>query len=730
MLLPGTQMHIVTFLFVSIEIVIFFYLIVYRLARPDDKTAYLNVILISLLIAYNLTGGLLPDKNLPGSYFFQMSIAYATGFITPCFFPYYVYKAFGLEKMKFHAYKGVFLFLVLPYLIFVALFAISGNLEIAKNLLVLPVLYAVWVIFSLTKSIKYKYKNSFKSRESKEEIAVLFLSLTPWVGLPVIDFFNMGQAIEASITNVGFLLLMALQVKRNIQELRTQQEQLKESGQRLLDWNANLKTEVEKRTKELERINEQKTNTFVNLAHETKTPLTLINNYLDEYIANHEESKELNIVKKGLNKLSADIVNFFDLEKFDKGFAVYNHELVSDVSEILNDCILLFKPYAGKRNIEIVPDIGKELLVKADPLAINRVITNLLENAVKFSNEGGKIEIILTKQENLILLTIKDYGSGIPTEQQKKVFEPYYQITSQKKSTQGMGLGLPIVKKVIDDLEGEIKIFSNPKKEAGTKIVLGFKTHDLKETEIVTPDSTKNYIAVNSENNLLKESEYNANKQTILIVEDNITMLNYLQSKLTEKYNVYAGVNGNDALKKLKSLTVIPDLIISDVMMDKLDGFSFAKILSNEAEYNFIPFIFLTAKASYNDKQQGLKLGAIDYIQKPFSISELQNKIEAILLTASKQKKAVLSRAFNALNSKETLPVKNSGDAFEKNCQLNHLTAREKEIAKLICQGFKYKDIGETLFIAERTVTKHAQNIFEKAGVSSKVELMNKLEFS
>ena len=368
--------------------------------------------------------------------------------------------------------------------------------------------------------------------------------------------------------------------------------------------------------------------------------------------------------------------------------------------------------------------------MKADPLAINRVITNLLENAVKFSNEGGKIEIILTKQENLILLTIKDYGSGIPTEQQKKVFEPYYQITSQKKSTQGMGLGLPIVKKVIDDLEGEIKIFSNPKKEAGTKIVLGFKTHDLKETEIVTPDSTKNYIAVNSENNLLKESEYNANKQTILIVEDNITMLNYLQSKLTEKYNVYAGVNGNDALKKLKSLTVIPDLIISDVMMDKLDGFSFAKILSNEAEYNFIPFIFLTAKASYNDKQQGLKLGAIDYIQKPFSISELQNKIEAILLTASKQKKAVLSRAFNALNSKETLPVKNSGDAFEKNCQLNHLTAREKEIAKLICQGFKYKDIGETLFIAERTVTKHAQNIFEKAGVSSKVELMNKLEFS
>ena len=296
MLLPGTQMHIVTFLFVSIEIVIFFYLAINRLARPDDKTSYLNFILVSLLIAYNITGGLLPDKNLPGSYFFQISIAYGTGFITPCYFPYYVFKAFGLEKMKFHAYSGVLIFLVLPYIIFVIVFALSGNLETTKNLLALPVLYAIWVIFSLIKAVKYKYKNSFKSSESKEEIAVLFISITPWVGLPIIDYFNLGQALEASITNIGFLLLMALQVKRHILGVRAEHQQLIDSEKRLLNWNTNLKTEVEKRTKELEKINEQKTNTFVNLAHETKTPLTLINNYLDEYIAKHEESDRKSVV--------------------------------------------------------------------------------------------------------------------------------------------------------------------------------------------------------------------------------------------------------------------------------------------------------------------------------------------------------------------------------------------------------------------------------------------------
>src|SRR4030095_5594024 len=130
MLIPGTQMHIVTFIFVCIEMVIFFYLLIYRVARPDDRTAFLNIILIFLLIVYNVTGGLLPDPNLPGSYFIQEAIAYGTGFIVPCYFPYYVYKAFHLQKMKFHAYRGVFLFLMFPYFLFVLFFGITNNLDV------------------------------------------------------------------------------------------------------------------------------------------------------------------------------------------------------------------------------------------------------------------------------------------------------------------------------------------------------------------------------------------------------------------------------------------------------------------------------------------------------------------------------------------------------------------------------------------------------------------------
>lgn len=254
MLVPGTQMHFVTFGFICIELVILFYLLIYRLARPDDNRTYLNIILIILLILYNLTGGLLPDTNLPGSYFIQNAIAYGTGFITPCYFPYYVHKAFGLEKMYFHAYRGVYIFLVIPYLLFITVFALSEDLQTAKDIFVLPVLYALWVIYSIIKSIKIKYSNDFSSHESKVEIVVLFLSITPWIGLPFIDYFRLNQWIEATITNGGFLLLLALHLNRTITQIRIEHERLIESEERLMTWNEQLQQEVEKRTLELERI--------------------------------------------------------------------------------------------------------------------------------------------------------------------------------------------------------------------------------------------------------------------------------------------------------------------------------------------------------------------------------------------------------------------------------------------------------------------------------------------
>jgi hypothetical protein len=130
MLVFNTQMHIITFLFAIVETTMLFFYLVYYIARPNEKKSLLNICLLFLLVGYNITGGLYPDLNMPGSYNVQMIIAYFTGFITPSYFPYYVYKTFNLEKMKFHSFKGVAFFLILPYIIFSSIFIYSGDLTI------------------------------------------------------------------------------------------------------------------------------------------------------------------------------------------------------------------------------------------------------------------------------------------------------------------------------------------------------------------------------------------------------------------------------------------------------------------------------------------------------------------------------------------------------------------------------------------------------------------------
>lgn len=732
MLVFGSEMHIVTFIFVCIETVILFYLVIYRFARPDDKTIFLNIVLIFLLIIYNITGGLLPDPNMPGSYFLQTVIAYGTGFITPSYFPFYVYKAFGLEKMRFHAYKGVYLFLILPYLIFVIVFAKYGSLETAQQVLILPLLYAIWLYYSLVKSVQFKYENDFSYKGSKTELTILLLGISPWMGVPIVDYFNLGQALEASITNLGFLLLFAFQVYRQIIQIREEHQRLIESELRLLNYNTKLQEEVDKRTQKLKQINEQKTNNFINLVHETKTPLTIINNYLEEYVNKYGSVEELDIIKGGIDKLTKDVNSLFDFERFTKGFNVYNHSQISNFSEILRNSFQLFEYYCQKQSIACIQSIEDNVYIKADPNAIHRIINNLLENAIKFSDPDGKIEMSLKTIGEKIHFIVKDTGIGIPLKHQKKIFEPYYQINHKKTGLQGMGLGLPIVKQVTESLNGEIHLESNPIEAPGTKICIIFDKYSLKERDVpLTHTTERASINYNVENFNISDSPYDPKKQSILLIEDNIAMLNFLSKKLKSRYNIYCTKNGIEALKKLDELIIIPDLILSDIMMDKMDGFDFAKAISEQDAYNHIPVIFLTAKSAPSDKIKGLRLGAIDFIQKPFSFEELNQKVETVLGNIEKQKKAILNSSISnlkAVKNFETESAKNDNSTrIEQKFKLYQLTNREIEISKFIISGTPYKEIAKRLFIAEKTVSKHIQNIFLKVGVSNKVEFINKL---
>lgn len=731
MLVFGTEMHIVTFIFVCIETVILFYLVIYRFARPDDKSIPLNIALIFLLIGYNIAGGLFPDPDLPGSFFLQASIAYGMGFITPCYFPFYVYKAFGLKKMKFHAYRGVYLFLVLPYLLFVLVLSQSENLEVAQQVLILPLLYAFWVFYSLKKAIKYKYQNDFSYKGSKIELTILLLSMSSWIGLPIVDYFNLGQTAEVALTNGGFLLLFAFQVNGHVKQTKEEHQRLIESELRLKNWNNTLQKEVDKRTKKLQQINEQRAHNFINLVHETKTPLTIINNYLEEYIAKYGSVEELDTIKGAIDKLTQDVTRLFDIERFSKGINVYNHNQVSNFTEILRRSCVLFEHYCQKQAISCKQQIEDKAYIKADPYAIERIVNNLLENAIKFSEPGGNIEINLKTIGDKIHFTVKDTGIGIPNEYQKSIFEPYYQINHKKTGLQGMGLGLPIVKQVTESLDAELHLESVPLETPGTKINIVFQKYGLRESDVPLSATKGISLIYNMDTFNIDDPKHDHKKRSILLIEDNKAMLNYLTKKLKIKYNVYCTLNGIDALKKIDQLPIIPDLILSDIMMDKMDGYAFAKAIAEQNAYNHIPIIFLTAKSTPSDKLKGLRLGAIDFIQKPFSFEVLNQKVETVLGNIEKQRNAILKNSISNLkaviNSDRRPDNANISIRTDQKLKLYQLTNREVEISKYIMKGVQYKEIAKTLFISEKTVAKHIQNIFVKVNVSNKVEFIHKL---
>jgi signal transduction histidine kinase/DNA-binding NarL/FixJ family response regulator len=485
----------------------------------------------------------------------------------------------------------------------------------------------------------------------------------------------------------------------------------------------------ESKIMELEqKANEEKTNTFINLVHETKTPLTLINNYLGEYIRKHGESAEMTIIKTNVQRLTTDIVNFFDIERFNKGFGIYEHGQVINFSDLLSSKVAVFKSFASEKGIEIRQKIEDDCLVMANEGAIDRVINNLLENAIKFTPENGQIAVSLYKENGNLVFSVSDNGIGIPSHYHQKIFEPYFQLGRTKKSNEGMGMGLSIVKKIIDDIKGKIELHSDL--NLGTKITVTL-------TSLVNAEMKPSITAIQSKGvNLpslspMVQDNLSGHTNSIMIVEDNVKMLNYLAETLKSKYNVYVAGHGKEALEKLNSITQL-DLIISDVMMDTMDGFEFCKTLSMNEKYSHIPYIFLTAKTTQQDKIKGLGLGAIDYIEKPFLIDHLVSKIDSILANIKKQHSAIINKAYKSILSDQEIvnahPINTLDNSLEKRAKKYGLTSREIEIVGLIIQGIPYKIIGQTLNISEKTVARHVSNIFSKVSVSNKIELINKLE--
>lgn len=394
---------------------------------------------------------------------------------------------------------------------------------------------------------------------------------------------------------------------------------------------------------------EEKNFYFMNLAHEIKTPMTLIRNYLDLYIKKVGLTDELNVINLNINKIEKDMINILDCRKLEEGKIIYNHKQISNLSNILHLKEKLYTEAAAKKEITLTYDVKENIYIAADPLALDRIFTNLIDNAIKYTPAGGKIEVKLdVSKGHKIELAVKDTGVGIPKKAQRKVFSPYTQILNSEGSANGVGLGLFITYGIIKELKGSINISSDTN-SGGIGTCFTVKLHQLTNNlngKLLNSDSKlTNTIAGFSpifENYELTLPPAVPDHFNIMILEDNIDLSYYLATSLKDTYNIYLASNGNEGINLLKEIRK-PDLIISDMMMPELDGYDFLKYLSSNDTFKDIPFIFLSAASDNDNKVKAFLSGAVDFVAKPFSIELLKARINA-LLNYQKMKKELYEK--------------------------------------------------------------------------------------
>ena len=280
-----------------------------------------------------------------------------------------------------------------------------------------------------------------------------------------------------------------------------------------------------------------------------------------------------------------------------------------------------------------------EIEVYVDKEKFDKILTNIFSNAFKFTPEFGKIAVSISLENNYVIIGIADTGIGISKEKANRIFDRFYQAdSSSTREQEGTGIGLSLAKELVELHKGKIEL--ETEEGRGTTFYVYFRTgtKHLSEDQIiiksVQPDVIEPvYEVLNEPGNVYPDAVENilnpSGKPRLLLVEDNQDVRRFVSENLRESYLIYEAVDGAAGLEK--ALEIMPDLVISDVMMPEMDGYELCKTLKSDERTSHIPVILLTAKAEIENKITGLETGADDYLIKPFEMSELKVRIRNLI---------------------------------------------------------------------------------------------------
>jgi len=378
---------------------------------------------------------------------------------------------------------------------------------------------------------------------------------------------------------------------------------------------------------------------FTNVAHEFRTPLTLITSHIHallEETRNTAENPRLLKVFNNSVKLQKLVLEIMQFRKLEKGKEPLNIEMTRPV-ELVNEVVSDLEQLAQQRNITcevLAPD--PEIVFLTDADKFQRIVTNLISNAIKYNKPQGSVLARIKTESSSLIVEIEDNGVGIKPEYFQKVFEPFgISLTRSKGSFPGnrsTGLGLAVTKGLVELLKGTINFESQP--GIGTKFVCIFPdVHKLSSVELINEPGYElaEFSPINDTGPVdsMENPEISAGKPLILLVDDDPEILFLLRDFLQADYNIIFAENGIEAYNKV--LSDKPDLIVSDVMMPEMDGIELCRLLRENFDTSHLPLILLTAKATIEDRISGLKAGADSYIPKPFHLEHLKVRIEKLL---------------------------------------------------------------------------------------------------
>lgn len=402
------------------------------------------------------------------------------------------------------------------------------------------------------------------------------------------------------------------------------------------------------------QLSNVKLNFFTDISHELRTPLTLISSPVAD-ILEHEPlsamaKEHLTIVQKNTDRmlrLVNQILDFRKIQHKKMRVLIEETEIVSFVSRIMDN----FQLVAEDKNISFQLDSAhKPLILWIDKDKFEKIIFNLLSNAFKYTPEYKSVTVRISPQDDKVSISVIDEGVGILTQKIDSLFQRFETLVNQNVLNASSGIGLSLVKELVDLHHGSIEVESQLGVGSKFKVVFLTGKDHFRDDEVdyLLSDDIGQDTSKTDTGSLLchdecghSDTEVSEDKWTILVVEDNAELRRFMYNVLSHEYNVVEAVNGKDGFEK--TMSIMPDMIVSDVMMPVMDGLDMVKAVKEHKDLCHIPIILLSAKSMLDDRIKGFENGIDDYITKPFSTNYLKARIRNLITQRHKLQELYLS---------------------------------------------------------------------------------------